>query len=135
MGDNSSDGHTRMYWAQHAADQLVDSLQANGGVGTDQNHHVGVTSFHNTSAHVDLSLDGASASAVKSAIDGLTSSGNTPLAAGMTAGAGDMTANGRDTESRPDGPARDHHPCRMAARTDGTRPDRAPVISSFKGSG
>ena len=24
MGDNSTDGHTRMYWAQHAADQLVD---------------------------------------------------------------------------------------------------------------
>ena len=99
MGDNSSDGHTRMYWAQHAADQLVDSLEANGGVGTDQNHRVGVTSFHNTSAHVDLALDGASAATVKSAINGLTSSGNTPLAAGMSAGAGDMAANGRDTDS------------------------------------
>ena len=98
MGDNSTDGHTRMYWAQHAADQLVDSLEANGGVGTDQNHRVGVTSFHNTTAHVDLALDGASASTVKSAINGLTSSGNTPLAAGMAAGAGDMAANGRDTD-------------------------------------
>jgi hypothetical protein len=135
MGDNSSDGHTRMYWAQHAADQLVDSLQANGGVGTDQNHHVGVTSFHNTSAHVDLSLDGASASAVKSAIDGLTSSGNTPLAAGMTAGAGDMTANGRDTES---GLTVQHV---IIIMSDGRPwPDGAPArpsagqISSFKGS-
>jgi hypothetical protein len=99
MGSNSSDGHTRMYWAQHAADQLVASLDANGGVGSGQNHHVGVTSFHNTTANVDLALDGADALAVKAAIDGLTSSGNTPLAAGMSAGAGDMAANGRDTES------------------------------------
>jgi hypothetical protein len=99
MGSNSSNGHTRLYWAQDAADQLVDSLDANGGVGTGQNHHVGVTSFHSTTAHVDLSLDGASASAVKAAIDGLTASGNTPLAAGMAAGAGDMSANGRTTDS------------------------------------
>ncbi len=99
MGSNSSDGHTRMYWAQHAADQFVDSLDANGGVGTGQNHHVGVTSFHNASANVDLSLDGASGSAVKAAINGLSSSGNTPLAAGMAAGGGDMSANGRDTDS------------------------------------
>jgi uncharacterized repeat protein (TIGR01451 family) len=135
MGDNSSDGHTRMYWAQHAADQLVDSLQANGGVGSGQNHRVGVTSFHNTTANVDLALDGASAATVKSAINGLSSSGNTPLAAGMTAGAGDMSANGRDTES---GLEVQHV---IIIMSDGRPwPDGAPArpsagqVSSFKGS-
>jgi von Willebrand factor type A domain len=135
MGSNSSDGHPRMYWAQHAADQLVDSLDANGGVGTDQNHRVGVTSFHNTTAHVDLALDGASAAAVKAAIDGLSSSGNTPLAAGMAAGADDMTANGRDTDF---GLTVQHV---IIILSDGRPwPDGAPArpsagqISSFKGS-
>ena len=135
MGSNSSDGHTRMYWAQDAADQLVGSLDANGGVGTGQNHHVGVTSFHNTTAHVDLSLDGASAAAVKATIDGLTASGNTPLAAGMAAGAGDMSANGRTTDSGLDV----QHV--IIILSDGRPwPDGAPArpsagqISSFKGS-
>ncbi len=135
MGTNSSNGHTRMYWAQDAADQLVDSLNANGGVGTGQNHHVGVTSFHNTTAHVDLSLDGANAAAVKAAIDGLTASGNTPLAAGMAAGAGDMSANGRTT----DGGLEVQHV--IIILSDGRPwPDGAPArpsagqISSFKGS-
>ena len=98
MGDNISNGHTRLYWAQHAADQLVDSLAANGGVGSGEHHRVGVTSFHNTTGHVDLALGGSTASAVKGAIDGLTSSGNTPLAQGMAAGAADMSANARDTD-------------------------------------
>ena len=135
MGTNSSNGHTRMYWAQDAADQLVDSLDTNGGVGTGQNHHVGVTSFHNTTAHVDLSLDGANAAAVKAAIDGLTASGNTPLAAGMAAGAGDMAANGRTTDSGLDV----QHV--IIILSDGRPwPDGAPArpsagqISSFKGS-
>jgi hypothetical protein len=135
MGSNSSNGHTRLYWAQDAADQLVDSLDANGGVGTGQNHHVGLTSFHNTTANVDLSLDGASASAVKAAIDGLTASGNTPLAAGMAAGAGDMAANGRTT----DGGLDVQHV--IIILSDGRPwPDGAPArpnagqISSFKGS-
>lgn len=95
MGDNKSDGHTRLYWAQAAAGQLVDNLAANGGVGSGSRHQVGVTSFHNTTAHTDLALGGSSAATVKSAINGLTSSGNTPLAQGMAAGAADMTANGR----------------------------------------
>ena len=98
MGSNSSNGHTRLYWAQSAADQLVDSLAANGGVGSGQHHQVGLTSFHNATGHTDLTLGGSSAAAVKSAINGLTSSGNTPLAQGMAAGAADMSANGRTTD-------------------------------------
>src|SRR5664279_125286 len=98
MVDNSNDGHTRLYWAKKAADQLVSSLDANGGVGSGERHHVGVTSFHNSSGYVDLSVDGSSASSVKAAIDGLAASGNTPLAQGMAAGAADMSANGRATD-------------------------------------
>jgi uncharacterized repeat protein (TIGR01451 family) len=135
MGANSSNGHTRLYWAQHAADQLVDSLDANGGVGAGQNHHVGVTSFHNTTANVDLSLDGASASTAKAAIDSLTSSGNTPLAQGMAAGAADMSSNGRDTDF---GLTVQHV---IIILSDGRPwPDSAPArpsagqISSFRGS-
>ncbi|HEX7472338.1 MAG TPA: vWA domain-containing protein [Candidatus Limnocylindrales bacterium] len=98
MGDNKSDGHTRLYWAKHAADQLVDNLDGNGGVGAGDRHHVGVTSFNETTGHVDVSLDGSSASAVKSAINALDSTGDTPLAQGMAAGAADMSANGRTSE-------------------------------------
>ena len=98
MGDNVSNGHTRLYWAQHAADQLVDSLDANGGVGSGEHHRVGVSSFHNASGTVNLALGGATASAARTAINGLTSSGNTPLAQGMAAGAGDMSTHGRDTD-------------------------------------
>ena len=98
MGDNKSDGHTRLYWAKHAADQLVDSLDGNGGVGSGDRHHVGVTSFNGTTGHVDLTLDGSSASAVKGAINALDSTGDTPLAQGMAAGAADMSANGRTSE-------------------------------------
>ncbi len=97
MGDSqfNSGGHARMYWAQHAADGLVDSLDATGGVGGGSNlHHVGLTVFSGTTASVNLALGTSSASTVKSHIDALVASGNTPLRQGMAAGAGDLAANG-----------------------------------------
>ncbi len=98
MGETqwATDGHVRLYWAKLAADGLVDSLDANGGVGGGSNlHHVGLTKFGNTAASVLVPLGTSSPSTVKSSINGLTASGNTPLRQGMAAGAADMTANGQ----------------------------------------
>jgi uncharacterized repeat protein (TIGR01451 family) len=97
MGDtqNQSGGHVRLYWAKQAADDLIDALDATGGVGGGSNlHHVGLSKYGNGSASVDLALGTSSAATVKSHIDALTAAGNTPLRQGMAAGAGDMTANG-----------------------------------------
>ena len=96
MGETqwSTGGHVRLYWAKQAADDLVDSLDATGGVGGGSNlHHVGLSKFGNNSASVDLALGTSSASTVKSHIDALTSAGNTPLREGMAAGGGDIVAN------------------------------------------
>ena len=57
MGETqwSTGGHVRLYWAKQAADDLVDSLDATGGVGGGSNlHHVGLSKFGNSSASVDL---------------------------------------------------------------------------------
>jgi hypothetical protein len=43
-----SPARTRIAWAKLAADQLVDALDANGGVGAD--HHVGIVQYAGTSA-------------------------------------------------------------------------------------
>jgi uncharacterized repeat protein (TIGR01451 family) len=102
MGDTQyqSGGHVRLYWAKQAADDLVDSLDATGGIGGGSNlHHVGLTTYSGTTASVNLALGTSSASTVKSHIDALTASGNTPLRQGMAAGAGDMTANGEASRS------------------------------------
>jgi uncharacterized repeat protein (TIGR01451 family) len=96
MGDNESAGHSRMYWAQQAADQLVDSLDSTGGVGASGIHHVGVTRFSGTTSTTPLSLGGSDAAAVKGAIDALVANGNTPLKLGMATGAADMNANARN---------------------------------------
>ncbi len=96
MGSNESAGHTRMYWAQQAADQLVDSLDCTGGVGGSGIHHVGVTRFSGTTSTVPVSLGGSDAATVKAAIDGLVANGNTPLKLGMSTGAADMNANARN---------------------------------------
>ncbi len=98
MGSNSSGSpaHTRMYWAEQAADQLVDSLDTTGGVGGAGIHHVGVTRFSGTTSSVALALGTSSAANVKAAVDGLTASGSTPLKTGMATGAADMNANARN---------------------------------------
>ncbi len=98
MGGNStgSPKHPRIYWEKAAADQLVDDLDSNGGVGGSGRHQVGVASFGDKTATVDLALGGSSAGDAKAAIDGIATSGNTPLKEGMAAGAGDLSAHGRD---------------------------------------
>ena len=98
--DLITDGKTRLAWANDAANDLVDALQANGGVGGGGLHQVGLTTYGGTTASVDLGLDTTSAAGVHAAIDnwdGLDGNGNTPLKTGMAAGAGDMAAgNARD---------------------------------------
>ena len=85
----------RIFYAKAAAVALVNSLNANGGVGGAGKHHVGLSSFGNSSAGVNLALGSSSAATVNAAINGLVTSGNTPFRQGMAAGAGDMVANGR----------------------------------------
>ena len=97
MGSNSSAGQTRLYWAQHAADQLVDQLQGNGGVGTGGIHEVGLTTFSGTTSTVRLALGASDATTVKNAINATTASGNTPFKTGMATGAADMTSHKRTT--------------------------------------
>lgn len=67
MGSNfsGSPSHARMYWAQQAANQLVDALDATGGVGGAGIHHVGVTRFSGTTATVVGALGTSSAATVK----------------------------------------------------------------------
>ncbi len=89
--------HSRLYWSQAAADDLVGALDANGGVGGSGRHHVGLTTFGNNSATVDLALGTSSASAAVAAVDGIADHGNTPFKLGMAAGAGDMSAHRRTT--------------------------------------
>ena len=58
--------------AKQSAKGLVNSLDANGGVGGSGRHHVGLTSFAGTSAHVNVALGTSSAATVNSAINGLS---------------------------------------------------------------
>jgi Mg-chelatase subunit ChlD len=97
MSSQQSGGHSRIYWAKQAANQLVDDLDGNGGVGG--THHVGVTSFGGVTAGVNLALGGSSAATVHGAIDGISATGNTPLKLGLATGAADLVANKRNSAS------------------------------------
>jgi uncharacterized membrane protein len=95
---SGSPSHTRLYWAQAAATQLVSQLDANGGVGGASGlHHVGLTKFSGTTATVVQALGTATASQMSSSIAGLSASGNTPFKTGMSVGATDLTAHARAT--------------------------------------
>ncbi|HEU4672633.1 MAG TPA: VWA domain-containing protein [Candidatus Limnocylindrales bacterium] len=98
MGGNSTGTpkHPRIYWERAAAQQLVADLDANGGVGGGGRHRVGVASFGNRTATVDLSISASTAAAADAAIDAIETAGNTPLQEGMAAGAADLSANARD---------------------------------------
>jgi Mg-chelatase subunit ChlD len=87
--------HTREYFAKAAAVDLVNSLDAHGGVG--DRHHVGLTSYGGTTATVNVALGTSSASTLTSAINGLGVNSGTPLKKGMASGAADMTAHKRST--------------------------------------
>jgi uncharacterized repeat protein (TIGR01451 family) len=96
MGNNSSNGKTRLEWAVKSAKQLVDNLDGSGLNVGGSGHRVGLTRFSGTTATVVTSLgDADGASDVKDAIDTLGSNGNTPLDAGMAAGAADLSGNAR----------------------------------------
>jgi von Willebrand factor type A domain len=96
MTSNSNAGHTRLYWAQQAADQLVNDLESHGVVGAAGLHHIGITSFAGTTATVNLALGGSNAAAAHTAIDSNTAGGNTPFKAGLAAGGADMDAGARN---------------------------------------
>jgi hypothetical protein len=97
MQTEQSAGQPRIYWAKLAAKQLVDSLDANGGVGGAGQHRFGVTSFGGTTATVHVALGTSSAAGtVKAAIDGISAGNNTPLKTGMAKGAGDLNAGARN---------------------------------------
>ena len=94
MGTEQSAGHTRNYWSELAANQLVDALD--GGVGNvGALHQVGVTTFGGTSASVDLPLGPSNAAAVHAAIGAISVGGATPLQLGMATGAADLVAHHR----------------------------------------
>ena len=100
MGSNpsGSPSHTRLYWAEAAATQLVNQLDANGGVGGASGlHHVGLTRFSDTTSTVVLALGTSTAMQVNTAISGLTTSNGTPFKTGMSTGAGDLSADKRTT--------------------------------------
>ena len=100
-GPTPQDQHVRVYWAKQAADELVNNLDANGGIGATGNR-VGVTTFHGA-AH--SSTAGVSNPALWTAtdpttitnyIDGLPANGETPTEEGLAKGAADLSANARN---------------------------------------
>jgi Mg-chelatase subunit ChlD len=97
MSSEQSGGQTRIYWAKQAANQLVDDLDANGGVGS--MHAIGLTSFGGVTATVNMALGGSSAAQAHTAINAISASGNTPLKLGLATGAADLVANQRNSVS------------------------------------
>ncbi len=89
-----SPAKTRIAWAKQAADQLVDALDANGGVGAD--HHVGIVQYSGTTATQLKALGTSNKSSVEGAYAGLAGNGgNTPLAKGLDKAADTMDAGAR----------------------------------------
>jgi hypothetical protein len=94
-------GQSRLGWAKDAANNLVDGLNANGGVGAGGLHQVGISTYGNrdngdgnpAGFTRDLQLGGANAAAVHAAINAYSDSagdGNTPFRFGMADGADNM---------------------------------------------
>ena len=89
-----SPAKTRIAWAKQAADQLVNALDANGGVGAD--HHVGIVQYSGTTATQLKALGTSDKSSVEGAYAGLAGNGgNTPLAKGLDKAADVMDAGAR----------------------------------------
>jgi Mg-chelatase subunit ChlD len=95
MQSEQSGGHTRIYWARQAANQLIDDLNGNGGVGGSGIHHVGLTVFGGVTSSTLVALGGSDAAALHSAVNGISASGNTPLKLGLATGAADMSGHMR----------------------------------------
>ncbi|MDP9468598.1 MAG: VWA domain-containing protein [Chloroflexota bacterium] len=96
MGTDSPGATTRLSEAQAAAKSFVDTLDGAGGVGGSGLHQVGLVSFGDTSASIDLDFASSSSEAdFDLAIDGLTANGYTPTKQGMAAGLGELTSPNR----------------------------------------
>lgn len=106
--DNSSSMDTgspsRLTRAKAAATQLVNDLDANGGVGTGGLHRLAVTTFGGTTAvALDTPPDArwaSSAASLAAGIASITSSVGTPLKDGILAGALDLSTNSRPSPAR-----------------------------------
>ncbi len=104
--DLVTDGQSRLGWAKDAANNLIDGLNNNGGVGGSGLHQVGLSTYGNrdngdgnpAGFTRDLQLGGANATAVHAAINAYSDSagdGNTPFRFGMADGAANMLAGDR----------------------------------------
>ena len=106
--DNSSSMNTgspsRLTRAKAAAIQLINDLDANGGVGTGGLHRVAVTTFGGTTAEALATPPDArwlsSAASLASSIASITTSVGTPLKTGVLAGALDLATNSRPAPAR-----------------------------------
>src|SRR5262245_46558984 len=89
-----SPAQTRIAWAKQSADQLIDALDANGGVGAD--HHVGIVQYSGTTATTLKALGTSNKASVEGSYSGLAGNGgNTPLAKGLAKAADVMSAGDR----------------------------------------
>lgn len=91
----------RIYWAKDAANKFVDylNLPQYGGVGPSGNR-IGISTFSGTTA-TSLNTWALGSAALKTAVNGITAAGSTPLKVGMATGATDLTTNTRNSPGNP----------------------------------
>ena len=83
-------GKSRLQWAKDAANNLVNGLDAQGGVGGSGLHQVGLSTYGNDGVTRNIQLGSSIAAAVHTAINAPSPNGNTPLRQGMAEGADNM---------------------------------------------
>lgn len=86
---------SRLQWAKDAANNLVNGLDAQGGVGGSGLHQVGLSTYGNDTTTRNIQLGSSGAAAIHAAINGPTPNGNTPLRQGMAEGADNMADGDR----------------------------------------
>ncbi|HSX42379.1 MAG TPA: VWA domain-containing protein [Candidatus Saccharimonadales bacterium] len=92
---------TRLYYAEHAADALVDQLDQNGGLGGRDHpaHQIGVISFAGTGASgvtINVPLGNSSAAAAKNAINNLQPGSSTPFKQALQIATQEMSGHHRN---------------------------------------
>lgn len=93
---NTNQGEkTRIGWARQAATQLVDGLDAAGGVGDGGLHRVGVVTFSDSASQVRALSGNFDAATIDASINAISASGFTAFKQGMAAGMTNM-GGGRD---------------------------------------
>lgn len=88
-------GKSRLQWAKDAANNLVNGLDAQGGVGGSGLHQVGLSTYGNNSVTRNIQLGSSLPAAIHAAINAPTPNGNTPLRQGMDDGRLNMLAGDR----------------------------------------